>query len=307
MRRALIATGWWAVLLPGFFSLQLEATQAFDDQFYFYSFIPVIMIYTAGLFQALYRRSRSAWFLAVAWLPIIAAACERLLRGIGLYSAPSSADQLLYVGLGAEVVIIAIGVADRFLSVRRERDRALTAAEMLEELSERDPLTGLMNRRAIKHRFTDLRRAGYDTFALIDLDKFKDVNDQLGHNTGDEVLRAVGEALKADSDMLAIRMGGEEFLLLLRGDDSIARAEQRRQAISLRIARAVEGMDRMVTASMGVIEAPFAALPNAEFEDIYQRADELLYEAKEAGRNRTASETLRAFRRPQNDRRTRAA
>jgi len=307
MRRALIATGWWTMLVPGFFSLQLTSTQAFDDQFYFYSFIPVIGIYTASLLQALHNGSRSAWFLALAWLPIIAAACERLLRGLGLYSAPSSADQLLFVGMGAEVVIIAIGVADRFLSVRRQRDRALTAAEMLEELSERDPLTGLMNRRAIKHRFTDLRRAGYDAFALIDLDKFKDINDRFGHNKGDEVLRSVGRALKADDDTFAIRMGGEEFLLLLRGKGAINRAEQRRQAIALRIAREIDGIDRVVTASMGVIEAPVSALPNATFEDIYQRADTLLYEAKEAGRNRTASEKLRAFRGRSDDRRKRAA
>ena len=302
MRRALIATGCWTMLVPGFFSLQLTSTQAFDDQFYFYSFIPVIAIYTASLLQALYNGSRSAWFLAIAWLPIIAAACERLLRGLGLYSAPSSADQLLFVGLGAEVVIIAIGVADRFLSVRRQRDKALTAAEMLEELSERDPLTGLMNRRAIEQRFTDLRRAGYGAFALIDLDKFKDINDRFGHNKGDEVLRSVGQALKADGETFAIRMGGEEFLLLLRGEGAIDRAEQRRQAIALRIARDIDGLDRVVTASMGVIEAPLAALPNATFEDIYRRADSLLYEAKEAGRNRTASETLRAFRRSGNDR-----
>lgn len=92
-----------------------------------------------------------------------------------------------------------------------------------------------------------------------------------------------------------MRMGGEEFMLLVRGSDAALRAEKLRQAITLRVSREVEGLDRIVTASMGLLEAPQSALPSADFDTIYTRIDKLLYEAKADGRNRTASERIKAF------------
>ena len=168
----------------------------------------------------------------------------------------------------------------------------------LGELSERDPLTGLMNRRVIERRFRTLHRDGYETLALLDLDRFKEVNDRFGHALGDDVLRACAGAMRGLSDVLAIRMGGEEFLLLLRGRDALARAEQIRQSLPARIAREVPGLDRVVTASMGAVQMPRSIAAEAGFTEIYDRADKLLYEAKAAGRNRAMSEKLSLFRRP---------
>lgn len=300
MRRTMVVVGIWTILVPGFFSLQLHATQAFDDQGYFLAFLPALFLITAAIIEAVVRGSRSARFVAAAWLPIILASADRLLRGLGVYVGPSNLDQALYVATGLEVIMIAMAIADRFLALRRERDEAVTEARMLERISERDPLTGLINRRAIEDRFLRLREQGFDTFALIDLDHFKDINDRYGHQIGDAALIACADAIRGNDDRntIAIRFGGEEFVVLLRGKQAVQRAEALRQAIPIRIASAVPGLDRPVTASMGALELPRDAHTAMSFEDFYARADQLLYDAKAAGRNRMLYERMQIFNAP---------
>jgi diguanylate cyclase (GGDEF)-like protein len=172
---------------------------------------------------------------------------------------------------------------------------ARTEADMLERLSEHDPLTGLLNRRAIESDFGSLRQAGYDTFALLDLDHFKGINDDFGHAVGDKVLRAVGDALRNHPDTMAVRMGGEEFALLMRGANPQERAERMRQAIPVRVARSVPELDRMMTASMGLLELPRSGLKGVGLKEFYASADKLLYEAKSGGRNRMIAERMRMF------------
>jgi diguanylate cyclase (GGDEF)-like protein len=297
MRRLTLATGIWTIMVPGFFALQLHSTQAFDDRAYFITFIPAIMIISAALLEALARGSKSARFLTAAWVPIILASTERMLRGLGVYVGPSSLDQMMYVATGLEVIVISLAIASRFLALRRERDAAVTEARMMEQLSERDPLTGLMNRRALEVRFGDLRLQGFDTFALIDLDQFKQVNDRFGHQIGDRALIACANAIRGngDRDTIAVRLGGEEFVLLLRGKRAVERAETLRRAVPVRIASEVAGLNRPVTASMGVIELPRASDTLMGFHDLYARADRLLYEAKASGRNRMYFERLTIF------------
>ena len=298
MRQVTIATGWFTMFVPGFFALQLDATQRFDDVGYFITFMPAIIVISAAVIEAILRGSRSARFLAMAWGPIIIASIERLLRGLGLHIAPSSHDQMLYVAIGIEVVVISLAIADRFLALRRERDAALTEAKMLEQLSARDSLTGLMNRRAIEARFDELLSQGFNTFALVDLDRFKMINDVHGHQVGDAALIACASAIRAsgDRDSIAVRLGGEEFVVLLRGPRPIERAEALRQAIPMRIAKEVPGLDMPVTASMGVVVIDDADASKMAFAEFYARADALMYEAKASGRNRLCYERLTVFR-----------
>lgn len=300
MRRVTVGTGWFTIIVPGFFALQLDATQPFDDVAYFVTFLPAIAVISAAVIEAVLRGSRSARFIALAWLPIITASIERLLRGLGWHVGPSSLDQMLYVAVGIEVVVISLAIADRFLALRRERDAALTEAKMLEQISTRDSLTGLMNRRAIEARFDELLAQGFDTFALVDLDRFKAINDLHGHQVGDAALVACASAIRSsgDRDAVAVRLGGEEFVVLLRGPRPLERAEALRQAIPMRIAKEVPGLDLPVTASMGVVVMGDAGRHKMAFAEFYARADALMYEAKASGRNRLAYERLTVFNEP---------
>jgi diguanylate cyclase (GGDEF)-like protein len=310
MRRITIMVGYFTIIVPGFFAFQFDATQPFDDQAYLIAFLPVLVIISAAVVEALLRGSRSARFIAFAWLPVIIATVERLLRGLGWYVGPPSLDQMLYIAVGIEVVVISLAIADRFLALRRERDAALTEARMLEQLSTRDSLTGLMNRRAIEARFDQLLAQGFHTFALVDLDRFKSVNDLHGHQIGDAALVACAGALRTEGDRnsIAVRLGGEEFVVLLRGERTLERAEAMRQAIPQRIATEVSGLSLPVTASMGVIVLADGDRHKMAFSEFYARADALMYEAKAAGRNRLAYARLTVFNTaPTNRRKRRAA
>ncbi len=300
MRRITFWSACFTMAVPGFFALQLDITQPIDDRGYFLTYLPFIFIITAAVAEAVWRGSRSARFIAVAWTPIILSSLERLSRGLGWHVGPSSLDLLQYIAIGIEVVVISLAIGDRFFALRRERDEALSEARVLEQLSTRDSLTGLMNRRAIEARFDELLAQGFDTFALVDLDRFKVINDLHGHQVGDAALIACAAAIRGagDRDLVAVRLGGEEFVVLLRGTRTLERAEGLRQAIPLRIAADVPGLELPVTASMGVVIQPEAARHNTGFADFYARADSLMYQAKAAGRNRMAYERLTVFGEP---------
>lgn len=162
----------------------------------------------------------------------------------------------------------------------------------LRRMSETDPLTGIFNRRKLveqlEQRFRELRRYGRQTaLIMFDIDHFKAINDRFGHGAGDDVLCRISslclEQLR-DVDLFC-RVGGEEFACLLPGTDlsgATPVAERLRRAISDNPVRCgLEDLD--VTISAGV--SAFSSIdPSAE--DIIRRADDALYAAKRAGRNR---------------------
>jgi len=123
------------------------------------------------------------------------------------------------------------------------------------------------------------------------------INDLHGHQVGDAALIACASAIRAagDRDSIAVRLGGEEFVVLLRGPRPLERAEAMRQAIPMRIAKEVPGLDLPVTASMGVVVVNEANRHKMAFAEFYARADALMYEAKASGRNRLAYERLTVF------------
>lgn len=295
MRRILLITSGLVLLVPGVITLHPPFLDYRSHQFYFLGYLPAMIVYLLAMAQGARRGSRAAKFLIAAWAPIILLSLERIVRGVGVYGAPAIVDELFYFALAAQIVISAMGVADRLMALRDQRDNARTEARMLENLAEQDPLTGLLNRRAIEPRFSELCADGFTTFALIDLDHFKSVNDIHGHAVGDDVLRVAARGLAPDEDTLVMRLGGEEFLLLLRGKDAGERAEQRRKMLPMRIAEEVPGLSRLVTASMGLVEGTVETMTASGFQDVYSRADKLLYEAKQTGRNRTIGEKLTIF------------
>ena len=253
------------------------------------SFIVAMMV------DAWRRHSPSVRFQIIGWTPIIAIAVWRIAAYVVPSMRPTEAVEVYYLALALEVVVTALGIVNRFVGVRNERDRATARALELEGVAGRDPLTGLRNRRSIERRFDELFRTGFRTMALIDLDHFKTVNDVHGHAVGDEVLCAVARALIDDRDSKAIRMGGEEFMLLLRGPDAVARAERCRRAITARVAAQAPALDRLVTASMGVVEHDPKGTLEIDFMALYIQCDRLLYEAKRLGRNRMMKERVTGF------------
>ncbi|MFD1330053.1 sensor domain-containing diguanylate cyclase [Mycoplana ramosa] len=291
LRRGLLCCAAWAVFLSTFHAAFPFVARPIQSTVYTAAFAPVVVVFILSLADALRRGSRAAKFQAVGYLPVITVGLVRLVTGVVPWLESNDAMFLFYVGCVCEVLFTTLGVADRFMTIKRQRDSARFEADVLERLSERDALTGLFNRRAIEQNFEKFLAEGYRTLAVLDLDHFKAINDVHGHVVGDAVLKAVAEALQADPQIHAFRLGGEEFVLLLRGDDAQAQAEQRRQAIPAIVAKAVPGLGRSVTASMGLADAPPDA--DAEFADLYERADKLLYDAKLAGRNRTKMAVMR--------------
>ena len=304
-RRMIRALASLTMIVGGLTGLQLDIGQGVAGPFYHWSFIPLLPCYLVAILWALFRGSRAARYVAAAWAPTLITVIERTFREMGLADPSPLSDQAVFFAIGLEVLIVGMGVADRFVSIRRERDQAIVAANTLKLLSERDALTGLFNRRVIEERFALLRQEGFTALAVIDLDHFKRVNDTFGHAMGDIVLRVVGQTLQpADEDLMAFRMGGEEFLLLARGDDAVQLAERRRQDIARAVAH--EDLGFLVTASMGIVEVTGGALQAASFSSIYARADRLLYQAKAAGRNRMVCERIKAFQPRRGERRAAA-
>jgi diguanylate cyclase (GGDEF)-like protein/putative nucleotidyltransferase with HDIG domain/PAS domain S-box-containing protein len=163
--------------------------------------------------------------------------------------------------------------------------------EELEFLATRDPLTGCLNRRSLFERFEqtwDLAARGGRGLAciMIDIDFFKSVNDNYGHQKGDEVLRATGGLLAemAREGDLPTRYGGEEFCMVLADtslDEAISFAEQLRE----RLGRLDFGVLK-ITASLGVSSIDLGA---ADPQAMIDQADKCLYVAKRNGRNQTVS------------------
>lgn len=297
-RRLLRTLGIWIPCWTLFYLFSGESLRPITPSLYYLSWLPVLVIMIWVMSVARSRRSRAVNFQIVAWSPFIMTGLIRTLSALGLTEAPLEMQAEQHLSIAFEVVITALGVADRFLIIKRQRDSAWAEARRLEDRIERDPLTGLLNRHAIEDRFQTLLAQGFLTVALLDLDRFKHINDTHGHAVGDKVLRAVGKALAPDDDTIAIRLGGEEFMLMLAGDDPVGEAERRRQAIAVRIAADVPGLDQLVTASMGLVEYGSRTKLQPDFTTAYAHCDRLLYDAKRAGRNRTMKEKMRGFSLP---------
>jgi diguanylate cyclase (GGDEF)-like protein len=154
-----------------------------------------------------------------------------------------------------------------------------------------DPLTGLSNRIllrvSLEQAIAQSARTGTPmTLLVLDMDRFKSINDTLGHDTGDELLRGIGELLRnrvRRSDKV-FRLGGEEFLALLYDADAEA---GRKVAEELRVAVETSALlpNRTVTASIGVATLE----PGEDWKAWMKRGDENMYRAKAAGRNRVAA------------------
>ncbi len=183
----------------------------------------------------------------------------------------------------------------RALQAVYETTEARRQSRRWRELSLRDPLTGLYNRRHVDEELPRLLAAGPGRVwvALLDLDHFKRVNDTCSHAVGDEVLRAVATLLQetpaAGAGSFAARMGGEEFLLVLPGADdeaAVAHLEGVRAAVA---AHPWAGLTGGLPVTVSVGAASTAEVTDRTEAQLLGLADARLYRAKRAGRDRVVA------------------
>lgn len=175
----------------------------------------------------------------------------------------------------------AIAFSDDITEQKEKEERLLDAAE-------RDMLCGIYNRKAFEHRIANMliidrrTRGGY--IFMIDIDDFKDYNDQYGHIVGDEILQGLGQALRDcfRKDDLLGRFGGDEFMAFapnITYASALARAEKLKEY--LRILECSKPLDRTVTLSIGIAEVT----EQDDFTSLYSKSDEALYTAKSKGKS----------------------
>ena len=197
---------------------------------------------------------------------------------------------------GSLLILLVLGVLGRTKwkldqARRREAEAEVAHARRVEHLAYHDDLTGLPNRALLGRlleRSVSLARRHERTLAVffLDLDRFKEINDSLGHEAGDQLLREVAERLEStlrESDTVA-RMGGDEFVVVLPELDAAEEAETVARKILQAMREPVDllGQRFHVTASIGVSVYP---RDGDDVETLMKHADIAMYEAKEDGRN----------------------
>ncbi len=208
----------------------------------------------------------------------------------------AGADDYLVKPFDSSEMLARIGVGLRITDLHRQLEQK---SAQLEEAATTDSLTGLPNRRAIEEwankQLKGAARHGFPVWVVLcDLDSFKEVNDTFGHEAGDTVLRTFANTLKSltrISDMCG-RLGGDEFLIVIShvNADNIELAINRFREMFSALSFPFVGQSVSVTSTFGVAGSE-SGNPK-DFEALVRKADEMLYEAKRAGRNCVRIATL---------------
>ncbi len=245
-----------------------------------------IGLLAAGLYAAIKARSRAARIQLLGWGPLLVTGLVSYTYELVVQSDMPFWPYLLLAGLVIDFIVTATGIVDGFVMVQKERDSALEDMEVAQRMTLIDPLTNIANRRGLERHFATRKDRKTTGIALIDCDHFKRINDQFGHDVGDRVLIAVAQALDAQNTFAA-RLGGEEFVLLLDGPNWQASAEYARQSITDAVRASLPELPYPITASAGLAHFD----QDDTLQSAMKRADQALYAAKEAGRDRSLSLT----------------
>ena len=238
------------------------------------------------LFQAWKARVNYFWLFVVAWSAPVLATFIRAGHALGLIPYSFWLDNGNLIALSIESLLSTMLIVSRLWDLGRERDAARAGEQTALRLANSDPLTGLLNRRAFLNLAIG-RDAAY-RLLLIDVDHFKSINDRVGHAAGDDVLRAVAEVIQScrPQESLAVRLGGEEFALLV----PLTRQEECSPGRVLQQIRAHRmPMGLRVTVSLGFADGPVAT--EEDWKRLYRLADAALYRAKADGRDRACRAT----------------
>jgi two-component system, cell cycle response regulator len=236
--------------------------------------------------------------IELCWSLRLIANANRPLCIIAMSSLANSRNLSEALDSGADDFISKPPIPEELHARLRAGQRLTMMQQELIRLAENDVLTGLLNRRAFLGRLNALREAHGESerhvpaLILADIDNFKYLNDNFGHDIGDEALRRTGAVFADEADAeegIAARFGGEEFVIALpgrSGEDAMEIADRLRRAVS-RIAIECDSGTVRFTSSFGVGEWH----PKEPLESVFKRADTALYRAKKSGRDRVVTAT----------------
>ena len=245
----------------------------------FVVFLVMVMVFIPG---------RQAFVLAaLSWLLIALPVLIYLPLHPAELAAPRGRDLLMAYGPVSILVVVLLpvqrGLAGKIQRLASER-------QLMEVLLHRDPLTGVQSRLLGERMLREALAAGAPAgVIMLDLDRFKAINDTYGHPVGDQVLQAVASGCKGllrENECIS-RWGGEEFLAIVPDVDASGL-----QRVAERLQTAIASMQvapvRQVTASFGTT----MLRPGDSLDSVLQRADQALYRAKEQGGNRVEAAPL---------------
>jgi diguanylate cyclase (GGDEF)-like protein len=243
--------------------------------------IGAVVLLAATLVAAL-RGSRQAWFFLAGWTPLLLLTAMTSAQVDGALPRLDWLNDASLAGGAFEAVVLSLGLADRALQLRQDRD-------VVQVLADHDALTHTFNRRAWDARAKAMLAADPSrpiALLFLDLDHFKMLNDRHGHNMGDRALVAVAETLSAElrpGDLFG-RYGGEEFVAMLDGIEA-QEAEQVATRLCRRVHRLeipVRDAEQLLSVSVGVA----MRRQGDSLEALIERSDQAMYRAKLHGRNR---------------------
>ncbi|MGM0554538.1 MAG: diguanylate cyclase [Pseudomonadota bacterium] len=249
--------------------------------------VTTALFFTATLRAAVFRHFRPAYYMLAAWSVLILGILAFIIAALGLAPHSLITYHGFQIGSAIEALLLSLALADRVRILREEREQLAADHDRLHQATRTDPLTGLSNRRHLEEALpSEVQQAmtGASGLALliVDADHFKQYNDRYGHAQGDHLLKEIARAMRetAAPEDRVFRFGGEEFVILTRRPEQAGRlAEQIRQTIEVGTAA---GAESRVTVSIGVAVLATGQSP----AHLFERADQALYTAKAAGRNR---------------------
>lgn len=271
MAALMVSATLWATCAPWHFHL-LDALLAS-------AYLALLILIPAVLFNAWRTRSNFLWLFTLAWSVPIAVAGLRVANAFGLLRWSLWLDSSTILSMALESMLSSLAIAYRIRLLSAERDTAREQEIAARLLADTDPLTGLLNRRAFLAQA--IGRSGDQMLLIADVDHFKRVNESIGHDGGDEVLRVVARALRnaVPAGALVARIGGEEFAILVDATSVVAP-----DAILDRLRGQRMPFDITVTASIGACTGPL--FHEKDWKLLYNCADRALFAAKAAGRDR---------------------